>query len=444
MASTYTGRFWLADAPQSALSGTLAVGPGERPTITVEGLFHAMQQLRSVTTHPDGSVSKEFGPGPANERPITVHGTADDGTPLTLLEALTTHRSGGMFGPGDSHQQLMGIHAIAGTHATGRDHRFDGMRCRIQSAPSWAPRAGHKPTEEPLAEGVIRASWDDDGVWLEVEGRTALSIRMWDRAVTRPTAVLLELASGSRVGILDFQVREDDGSWCAVYSQSLVHSDQPYPARALIEAHDLTMAHLAAWLDRAGLLGPMAPVVADAVMNKGTLETQVLTLATVAEGLHRRLHPDSRRMDPQDAARIRTVIAAAVKGGEPRVVDVVSGLLGYLEEPGYRQRLLELAADTRAVAPKATGKTQKWAAMLVDARNDFAHRIPMGWMTEDEVDKYVCAAYSLRWLLRIRLLQEAGLSDAILRERIDAAQEYASFLEHAAEWQPSIYVDSTR
>jgi hypothetical protein len=441
MASTYTGEFWLTDAPQIALSGTLRVGPGIRPTVIVEGHFHPMEQLCKETTHPDGSVSREFGPGPANERPITVHGTADDGTPLTLLEALTMNRSGPIFGSGDSQQQFMGIQGIVGIHASGRDHRFDGMRCRVQTAPSWAPRADDEPTEHSLADGVIRANWNDDGVWLEASDRPALSIRMWDRAVTRPTAILLELASGSRVGIIDLQVRERDGMWCSVYSESLVHGDRSYPGQALIEAHDFTLAHLVAWLDRADLLGPLAPVVVDAMMNTGTLETQVLTLASVAEGLHRRLHPGSRRMTVLAAARVRTLIVNALKDVEANHVAVVRGLLGYLEEPGYRRRLLEVAADTRTVVPKATGKTAKWASMITDARNDFAHRIPTGWLTDDDVDKYLCAAYSLRWLLRVRLLQEAGFPDALLRERVDAAQGYGIFLEHAAEWQPSIYAN---
>jgi hypothetical protein len=437
MDGAWSGLFWLADTPDIALPGCLATGHNSAPTVTVEGLFHPMLRLHQEIRHPDGSVSREFGPGPANQHPVTVHGTAEDGTPLTLLEALTTNRSTQGLSDGDSKQQLTGIQAVIGMHLSGRDHRFEDARFHLQTAFSWI--ASDSQTEHSLADGLLRATLDGETRWLEVLGAPARSIRMWDRAVARPATVLLELASGMPIGVIATQVRERRGSWCSVYSAALAHEDVSYPLPALLEAQDIDLGHVATWLDRAEVLGPLAPVVTNAVRNEGTLETQVLSLATVAEGLHRRLHSDTWRMRPRDAEAARAAVIEVLADRRSPVVDVVRGLLAHLEEPGYRQRLQDLAATTAEAAAGLTGKTAKWVSLVNDARNDFAHRLPKGWLTDEDVDKYATVAYSLRWLLRVRLLQEAGFANSLLRQRLGAFDAYRLLLEHLADWMPSVY-----
>ena len=186
-------------------------------------------------------------------------------------------------------------------------------------------------------------------------------------------------------------------------------------------------------------LGPLPPVVVDGLRGSVSLESRVLELTTLAEGLHRRLRPDAQRYPKETGDAIRDAAIAAALSVEDTSADIVNGLLGFVHEPGYALRLNELARMAEMLAPGVTGKTSKWKNMVYAARNDYAHRARAGWLDEDDVDRYLTVAISIQWLLRVVMLAEAGFPSELVAQRVDAHDPFRLFLEQARTWQPGIY-----
>lgn len=189
------------------------------------------------------------------------------------------------------------------------------------------------------------------------------------------------------------QEESSDGPWWDVYSVAL-HADDPdtdlrwEQPRWLLQPADVGLGQLAAWLDKVEQLGPLPAVVADlAHVSTISLDTQVLLLATVAEGLHRRLYPDDRRFDKQTGKDVQAVAAAAVSLIHPEAEASVRGLLNHVEEVGYTRRLARLAEAVKDAVPGVTGNTSKWKAVVFEARNEYSHRLSIGFLDGIDIDR---------------------------------------------------------
>jgi hypothetical protein len=165
----------------------------------------------------------------------------------------------------------------------------------------------------------------------------------------------------------------------------------------------------------------------------------VLELTTVAEGLHRRLRPDDVRFSETEAADIRRAAVEAAARITSRAREPVEGLLRYLHEPGYRRRLNDLAQMAEPLAPGVSGHTARWKEIVFAARNEYAHRVDHGWLNDDDIDRYITVAFSLRWLLRALLLGQAAIPSERLASRFMSHEPYQLFLEQAKQWQPKVY-----
>lgn len=127
------------------------------------------------------------------------------------------------------------------------------------------------------------------------------SLRDLDRRFKWALVSLFNLAAGIACEPLAIQVGvvESTTSWCDVYSSSL-RADSGHGGRAdpswLLQPEDLVIKNIATWLDQVDVLGPLPPGVADLVHGETiSVESQVLQLTSVAEGLHRVLHPRQKR-----------------------------------------------------------------------------------------------------------------------------------------------------
>jgi hypothetical protein len=60
-------------------------------------------------------------------------------------------------------------------------------------------------------------------------------------------------------------------------------------------------------------------------------------------------------------------------------------------------------------------------------------------MEEDDLDRVLTTAQSLRWVLRLLLLDQAGVDAELLGHRFAHHQRYQFFLTNAAQWRPSVY-----
>jgi hypothetical protein len=266
------------------------------------------------------------------------------------------------------------------------------------------------------------------------------SLRVLEHSYLQPLISLLQLATAQPVGLMEYAVRDGaEGPWLPVHSRSQRAGDLKLSGRTLLTPRDLPIGVIKAWLDRVETLGPLPAGVASVVTMPPALETQILMLTTISEGLHRRVFPESKGFPSEIADEIRAAATRAARDVNKAAADIINGHLAHLDEPSYGRRLKELAADAEDIVPGITGKPNQWKKLIYGARNDFAHHASTGWMEESDIDRYVTAALSLRWVLRAILLDQAGINRTLLRERFAHHQEYILFLEQARNWQPAVY-----
>jgi hypothetical protein len=269
-----------------------------------------------------------------------------------------------------------------------------------------------------------------------------MTVEELDRRFVTPLASLLSLAADTDCPPVAVEVATSfEEPWLTVHHSGLeAPAVEPRPWYLhLLPLHLLGLERLATWLDAVERLGPLPPVVARSTARSGgTLETQLLELTTVTEGLHRRLFPESRRLSEEQEAAARGTVGTAIADLDEEVRTTVSGALQHIEEPSFPQRLVELAECIEHAVPGVTGRGNRWKRCVTDVRNDFAHR-SRGFLQTARIDELVAVRESLRWLLTGLLLLQTGLPPAELAARVKDHQPYVLFLQQARDRLPRIF-----
>jgi hypothetical protein len=251
------------------------------------------------------------------------------------------------------------------------------------------------------------------------------------RTVVRPLCTLLTLTSGVPVRPLAMQVAGEAGNWWPVHAGPRnVGEGTVQLLQQLIPLSDLTLNVVATWLGRANTLGPLPGTFASVLETDLSVEAQALILTTVAEGLHRVLYPDTQRFSVEHGDVVREAAVEAVRHVDESksTADAVNGFLSHVHEVSYAKRLQELAARAEELLPGITGKTAKWKALVYETRNRYAHQTSADWMEEDDLDRVLTTAQSLRWVVRLLLLDQAGVDAELLARRIAHHQRCQFFL----------------
>jgi hypothetical protein len=145
------GVFWSTSDPSIRSPGRLRLTKEDSPRVTVfPALFDAYEMIETGRSA-DGSVlrSPELASDPG---PTTVQGNLDEGTPLTLFEAISRNWNGG-FTRESQEQRFVGVYAVIGAHLNGIGYQFTALRVRVQTL---ANPAISSP--EPLKNGG-EVSW---------------------------------------------------------------------------------------------------------------------------------------------------------------------------------------------------------------------------------------------------------------------------------------------
>jgi hypothetical protein len=419
--------FWIASDPNEKRNGFLHLGRGAASELIVNPEFYSGFETTDIEVAADGSTNGSI--GYAKDRgPQTLHGrlTSDEigeSVPVSILQAHSTSWAG-------TNQTFRPSWSLVGGHIEPR-HPFQGVRLRI-------PRYGPRPHDPVPLETGGTARFDTDGGWLELVDLPPRSYRELDRTVIRPICTLLTLATGERIRPSDVQLSPDPGTWWPVYSVSQV-DDNPAVADPLIPLLDISIEVLATWLDRAQVLGPLPAGVASVWETNMAVETQVLILTTIAEGLHRALHPETLRFTHEQGKTIQTAATEAVREIDADAADAVSGYLAHVHEVGYGTRLQDFAGRAEELVPGITGDPTRWKNLVYDARNKYAHQPSTEWLEETSIDRVLTVTQSLSWVLRLLLLDQAGLDPGLIADRFQGSQSYGFFLSDAAGWQPRIY-----
>jgi len=278
----------------------------------------------------------------------------------------------------------------------------DGGRLELEQVPEVEFSAVH-------GGGIRRV------LWLRAVALPKTTADDLDRRFVTPLASLLTLATGTDCPPVAVEIATGSNQpWLSVY-----HSGLRTAAAEVLPTHQqllplaaLGLDRVATWLGAGERLGPLPPVVAAAVAGPGrTLETRLLELTTVAEGLHRRLFPDAGCLFPERVQAAR---------------------------PSFAQRMEQLADYVAAAVPGATGQTNRWKQRVTDLRNEFAHR-SYGFLEAERVPELLAVQQSLRWLLTGLLLLETGLPRDELAAKIEDHQPYRLFRQQARVWLPNIF-----
>ena len=113
-----------------------------------------------------------------------------------------------------------------------------------------------------------------------------------------------------------------------------------------------------------------------------TVESQLVELTTVTEGLQRLLLPERKRMTDAQADEARSKALGALKNFPGDVRDAVQAALQHLTDQSYPRRLLDLAKYVEQAAPGVTGNTTKWKQRVASGRISFAHKLEQGFLNE--------------------------------------------------------------
>ena len=457
------GRFWRADSDHG-VPGRLTFAEGISPRLELdEPLIPFFREVEREQS--DGTQPRVYAETPLGSESLLVHGALDDGTPVTLLDATESKRRVG----GESRQWLGAHLALIGGHVSGRDEPYTRIRLQVRHLADWAALPGFDPDEgrRPLAShrtGLSPVALQDGGqldleegleaecselgggrigreAWFRLVDLPPMTADDLDRRFVTPLSSLLTLATGTRCPPVAVEVATgSDQPWLRMRHAGLrlPAEEARSPHRQLLPRPTFGLNRVAAWLDAVEELGPLPPVVAGATKSEATLETELLDLTTVAEGLHQRLFRERRRLSSQQAEAARTAISSAISGLDEEVRRAVEGAIQHLEEPSFPQRLMQLADRVEPAMPGVTGRTNRWKHHVADIRNAFAHR-SYGFLGMKRVGEMVAVLESLRWLLTGLLLLRTGLDPAELAARVQQHEPFVLFRQQACEWLPRVF-----
>lgn len=423
------GQFWLPDKPDEPTPGRLYR--------TEEGIrIQLFKDLRPkpsyvpIGTGLESSLFEEI-ESPAFNEPITLHGRIGD-----LVGKITAHRCRTVHSVADllysvGEYVLEPLYVVFGDHLAVEGQQSSGVRVRTTDMDEWANLAGMftsraedgtrslgcrlveseavsidngavlkihqvaRMTAPSVKGGLITRE-----VWLEVAGMPSATWVEIDRGIVTPLVSLLTLCVGEVVALTGIELTVDGEHWLPLAAK-FIHHREPREERLemLAPLADVKLTGVAAWLNKVEQLGPLPPVVARFSAHQASVrvETELLEMTTVAEGLHARLYPDERRLDVATCEDVCGRVLGALDEVGDQVKDIIRGMLEHLSDPGYTSRLKGLARRIEGVAPKICGKSNRWAEEVSKARNKYAHR-SAGFLDESDVDVLLTVMESLRWL----------------------------------------------
>lgn len=432
------GEFWRFDTPDRRESGVVRSRRGQSPLVDIERPIVDLT-ADTVTVSQFGGVTIRHG-GPEEVvsalQPITMCGELAGGRQVTLLEARgRTHPARGA-----PRQQYEAQYLIDGATVTGQQP-YRSVRFKLSQPFSWSHIEAGASVE--LADGsTIALVEEDSGRWLTYRMQDALTLRPLAGQIVAGVQVLAALAfkelDEDDVSVTDTQIQIEDGEpWLKVHSGNL-YANHPNTFSSLLRTSVLTLDMLARWIPVHATLDDLDWAVAEP--PTGAIQTSLLARASVAEGLHRRLFPMTRRFDLdkrtlkkiRDELRDRGTELFKLHGVDDReqTDKCISDALGFMNEVSFRDRVDEMAEVVNRVAPQVLEGFDDFPRQLVRARNDLAHfgePQKKAEKYEQKIDRWTVFNLAIPWMLRVLLLEIAGVQPDALREALDDSMAFAFY-----------------
>jgi hypothetical protein len=253
---------------------------------------------------------------------------------------------------------------------------------------------------------------------------------------------LLTILSGADCRIRGLNVSQSSDTSPADVYGDLVDPAAPRDAEDLL----LTLSEaggvgfIGRWLALAKRTSPVPQILAAAYSGEFvTVDSEALNLCTAAETLHRRLHPDERRWTTETVSEGQLGLDAADLPDEVR--QILRQALGqYLFQPSFPTRIAALATRVGTALPTCVGRVNRWKRAVTEQRNNLAHGLP----AEDDGSDMAKMHYitrSLRWVLTLYLLLEAGAPPEHLAQVTEANRRYERDLRNWRRVWPNVFAD---
>ena len=421
------GVFWQIETPDRRAQGGLTLAGDDLPVLVVDGLLFDERRYRHSVT-PTGmtiAVSGDPHDRVADFRPRTIHGELADGSAVSALDAQGGRR------PLDLNfsQQFRCRRVVVGAHVDGQQV-YAATRFRLVKGYLPLP-AGEATTADGGILRILPVNRPGDKQWFEFEPAQPATSNHLDVQVVNPIITLYSLVTDNPTDQRDTEVRLDaDSPWMPVYEGI---RDPGRQGHDLLPTKHLTPERFARWIDLRAVSDGLDAAALDELKG-AAIQTQVLNLTAIAEGLHRRLFSDSaearrvpavsKRICAQAREAARDAAVAVLAGDQFTDDDrdefgqAVSEALAHINERTFRSRMQELVDVAEHAVPGITDSFKDWPDAVVHARNTLAHRgtQSLGDEFEAVLELLIAIRYSLRWVLRTVLLDRAGIDPPTIQD----------------------------
>lgn len=263
------------------------------------------------------------------------------------------------------------------------------------------------------------------GTNLEVSFDETFPLSTTVSAIAIPLATILSILTGTDCRVRRMKVSVSSAESADVYGH-VVDASAPRDADddCLLTLHTAGGADfIGNWLTVCKRVSPVPQILAAAYAGEfQTVETEALSLCTAAENLHRRLYPDARRWTTGTVDQAKAGLDSADLPDEVRKA-LRQAVNQYMHEPSFPTRIEVLATRAAEAVPECVGKINRWKQAVAQQRNDLAH----GLSDDDDHRDLTQMHYitrSLRWVLTVCLLLEAGVPAGPLGESVRANSRF--------------------
>lgn len=440
-----SGYFWVPEKPDASVWGAFAAEGGHKPEAVLAGGLVDDPRVRS--TGAGGRVFMSSAAATVKAfQPITLQGQLDTGHAVTLVNAYNHGRDGYFFG---SPHYIADYAVLGDRHVSGVDQLFSAMRFRFGD-PYWL---GHlregKASTVDSGGSALSVETSDDGNWLVYTAAAPATLRQLKTRVVSGCLALAELALDQDFTARDTHVRINDGDpWLSVHGPGSDTPPNEFDADTLLPREELTVERFAKWIPFNDTLDGLASVVARPINTP--LQTQVLVVTPLVEGLHRRMpktfeqskfagaSPSALKRIKEAARRAARYPATGKRNLDPQQVHVaVMNAVSHFDDVDYVQRATDVVTKVCAVIPEIAESVADLPERLTKARHEMAHQLPLDEEKEPLEVRYLrwlVVANVTPWLLRGLLLLEAGIDPSVLHDRHLAYGRFLSFRANVAQF----------
>jgi hypothetical protein len=436
------GVFWQIETPERRVAGQIQLSDGATPLLETVGwpaLFDEVAYRITVSEHGGTTIAYSGNPDDlvADFQPRNIHGELDDGRQVSLVEA-QGHADSDSFMGRHYRQKFRARHAVMDEHVDGAVQRYAGFTFQVRGSGWW-----RRPDQQAQTNdgSRLRLTWEDDSRLFEFCPTSPLTFREFDPTVLSPITTLASLVTDNPADDADMHVRlADDGPWRKVYQAEEPTGRTSHP---LLDTTHLTADRFTKWIDvRKRTRGLDAAAIA--VLDGIAIEAQVLTLAAVAEGLHRKLFDEKKRVPALESSDVTQARRAARQAALDRVREIgrcrrapltdadvtefrqaINDAFAFLNERTFRSRMADLIEDAQSSIPGIAVNFSDWPAAVKDARNTLAHEgTGPGDPNSQFVDLLIALGYSIPWVLRTVLLKQVGFDAPTLQAAYADSSRY--------------------